>query len=100
MRKREYRYPRNRPVSSKASQVKYSMSMYEIYWLQGQSIPDDFITNLDMKTVYEIRTRAIKLMNLARTIDQQAFYEGEVERLLEVLKIRIKIENQRMLEGE
>ena len=74
--------------------------MYEIYWLQGQSIPDDFITNLDMKTVYEIRTRAIKLMNLARTIDQHAFYEGEVERLLEVLKIRIKIENQRMLEGE
>ena len=74
--------------------------MYEIYWLQGQSIPDDFISNLDMKTVYEIRTRAIKLMNLARTIDQQAFYEGEVERLLEVLKIRIKIENQRMLEGE
>jgi len=74
--------------------------MYEIYWLQGQSIPDDFITNLDMKTVYEIRTRAIKLMNLARTIDQQAFYEGEVERLLEEFKIRIKIENQRMLEGE
>lgn len=96
MRKRQYRFPRDRPVSSRASQIVSSMSVYEICWSQGQIVPDDFLSELDMITIYEIRTRAVKLMNLGRTIDQRMFYEKEVKRLLEIIKIRIQEEREKL----
>lgn len=76
------------------------MTVFESYWSESMTIPDDYLDGLDMKAIYEIRGHAIGLMKRARTIDRQHFFEEEAGRLLEIIKERIEVERQMMLGGK
>lgn len=73
------------------------MSTYDSYWSRGLVLPDDYLNNLDVTALSEIRGWATKLAGRARLSVNKQFFNYESNRLLEIINERIQDEHEEMI---